>query len=475
TSHVFTGIQAIHWDFGDNTTATGSTPTHTYTSSGRYTVQMIVSSKSGCTDTVTRQLNVFVRSIPVVSINAPTIACTRRSTRFEALVQTVDAINFIQWNVAGGASGTGAIFNHTFTQPGVYDIRLVVGTIDGCYDTAYHSITINPSPVVTATPSLDLCRGNTVQLNAIGAATWQWLPLQGLSCYTCASPMAAPTVTTPYVVEGKNSFGCADYDTVVITAIQPLRMVVSPNDSICIGQSANLLASGASLYNWSPAIGLNSTTISNPTATPSVTTTYRVVGYDGYNCFTDTAFVTVAIGQYPTVNLGPDLTLATGTLQPLASNVTNGPIRNWVWSPTTNLSCATCPQPVAEIKKDITYTVKVTTPYDCAATDTISIKVFCKDGQVFIPNAFTPDGDGVNDLLMVRGSGIVSVKYFRIFNRWGDLIFERSNFRPNDPASGWDGKVRGAVGGPDVFVYTCEVLCENGSSFSYRGNVSIIK
>jgi len=475
TSHVFSGLQSIRWNFGDNTTGTGSSPSHVYTASGRYTIQMIVLSRSGCADTVTRQIDVMVKSKPVVSINAMDTACTRRSITFNALVQTVDPINFIQWNVSNGATGTGAVFNHTFTQAGVYNLRLVVGTTNGCYDTAVHTIVINPSPVVTATSSLDLCRGNTVQLNAIGAATWQWLPLSGLSCYNCPSPLASPTITTPYVVEGKNSFGCADYDTVVITVIQPLRMTVSPNDSICIGQSTNLLVSGAASYNWSPAVGLSSTTVSNPTAAPTVTTRYRVVGYDGFNCFTDTAFITVAIGQYPTVSLGPDQTLATGTLLPLSSVITNGPIRNWAWSPTTNLSCASCPLPIAEVKKDITYTVKVTTPYGCSASDTISIKTFCKDGQVFIPNAFTPDGDGVNDRLIVRASGIAMVKHFRIFNRWGDLIFERDNFKPNDITYSWDGRVRGVVSGPEVFVYTCEVICENGTSYTYKGNVSIIK
>ena len=128
-------------------------------------------------------------------------------------------------------------------------------------------------------------------------------------------------------------------------------MNVAPGDSICIGQSTNLLVSGASSYNWSPSVGLNSTTISNPTASPAVTTTYRVVGYDGYNCFTDTAYITVGVGQYPTVNLGPDLTLATGTLHPLTSVITNGPIRTWLWTPATSLSCATCAQPIAEVKK----------------------------------------------------------------------------------------------------------------------------
>jgi gliding motility-associated-like protein len=131
--------------------------------------------------------------------------------------------------------------------------------------------------------------------------------------------------------------------------------------------------------------------------------------------------------------------------------------------------------PTAEIKKNISYSVLVTTAYGCTASDTINIKVTCSDEQVYIPNAFSPDGDGINDVLMVRASGIVTVKYFRIFNRWGELVFEKSNFTANNPLYGWNGKVKGVVGGPDVFVYTCEALCENGTSFTYKGNVSIIK
>jgi hypothetical protein len=84
-------------------------------------------------------------------------------------------------------------------------------------------------------------------------------------------------------------------------------------------------------------------------------------------------------------------------------------------------------------------------------------------------------GDGINDVLMVRGKGIASVKNFRIFNRWGELVFERSNFSPNIVSFGWDGRIRGVVGPPDVFVYTAEVICENGTSYVYKGNTSIIK
>ncbi|MDB5251816.1 MAG: hypothetical protein JWP27_985, partial [Flaviaesturariibacter sp.] len=116
-----------------------------------------------------------------------------------------------------------------------------------------------------------------------------------------------------------------------------------------------------------------------------------------------------------------------------------------------------------------------TTAFGCTGSDTITIKPFCTDVQAFVPNAFTPDGDGVNDILMVRGSGIAQVKTFRIFNRWGEVVFERGNFAPNNPAFGWDGKVKGIYGQPDVYVYTLEVICENGVPFTYKGNVSVLK
>jgi len=103
------------------------------------------------------------------------------------------------------------------------------------------------------------------------------------------------------------------------------------------------------------------------------------------------------------------------------------------------------------------------------------IKVFCENGQVFIPNTFTPDNDGINDRFLVRGEGIKSVKNFRIFNRWGELVFERSDFPPNQASFGWDGKVRGVLSTPDVYVYTAEVVCENDVLFTYKGNVTVIR
>jgi gliding motility-associated-like protein len=477
TSHAFFGKKNVLWNFGDGTTSTSFNNTHVYTSSGIYPVQLIVFGNSGCSDTITKQISVKVFSVPKATILTSATGCERIPVTFNISIQSNDAINITQWSLSNGVTDNHALFNYTFPQIGNYTIQLIVGTVNGCYDTVTKPIQVHPTPTVTASKDITLCRGSSAPLAAsgVGVSQWSWQPLSGLSCYNCTNPVASPTITTPYVIQASNAFGCSAYDTVVVTVIQPLQMKVSPSDSICIGESTNLLASGASSYLWSPANGLNNKTISNPTASPTVTTVYRVVGYDGFNCFTDTAFITVGVGQYPTVSLGPDQTLPTGTKFPLTSVVQNGPIAKWLWSPSTDLSCATCPLPVAEVKKDISYLVKVTTAYDCSATDTINIKAFCQSAQVYIPNAFTPNGDGYNDILMVRASGVALVKSFRIFNRWGEVVFEKGNFQPNDLRYGWDGRIKGIVGGPDVFVYTAEVVCENGTSYTYKGNVSILK
>ena len=94
---------------------------------------------------------------------------------------------------------------------------------------------------------------------------------------------------------------------------------------------------------------------------------------------------------------------------------------------------------------------------------------------MFIANAFTPDGDGVNDLLVVQGKGVRVINSFRIFNRWGQVVFEQTNFQPNDKSFGWDGKIKGVQAAADVYVYTCEVVCENDVPFVYKGNTSIIR
>ena len=475
TSRAYSGVAQWQWNFGNGNISTTQNPVEVYASTNNWQVQLIVKGNSGCADTTTKLLPVKVNNMPIAYIQADSTGCVNQPVFYVANVMSQDTIANYQWSFANGVVHNGTSYTNYYGVPGTFAAMLITTTNYGCSDTVITPVIIHPTPKVRASSNEQICRGDSVRLTATGAPLWSWGPLQGLNCYNCPSPVAKPVNTTSYVVTGSNQFGCANKDTVLIKVIQPFDITFSGDDTICIGQSTQLKANGAINYKWSPPTGLNRDDIATPIATPMLTTTYRVVGTDTSNCFTDTAHITVAVGQYPTIDLGPGQTLATGTRLPLQSVVTNGPITQWLWTPATDLSCNTCALPIATVKKEITYGVVATNQYHCSASDTISIKVFCESTQVFIPNLFTPDNDGINDKLIVRGTGIKTIKNFRVFNRWGELVFERSNFSPNDLSYGWDGIVKGQKAPPDVYVYTCEVLCENDVPFVYKGNTAIIK
>jgi gliding motility-associated-like protein len=107
--------------------------------------------------------------------------------------------------------------------------------------------------------------------------------------------------------------------------------------------------------------------------------------------------------------------------------------------------------------------------------DQVTIRVICKNTNVFIPNTFSPNGDGMNDIFFPRGTGLFNIKSFRIFNRWGQLIFERYNVAPNTVSQGWNGTYNGKDVQTDVYVYMMEVVCENGSIIPMKGNVTLLR
>lgn len=364
--------------------------------------------------------------------------------------------------------------------PQIHNINVVVIPYNGfgCSDTLQASI--NPIlPLANAGNDTLVCPGKQLTIGTPGdnRFTYVWSPASFLSDTTVPQPVGTVPGPATYIVTVTSiESGCVDKDTMNIAVFQPIDVTVSPDQTICEGQTVKLQAQGtAVLYNWSPGYGLSRSNIANPVAAPTTTTTYQVVGFDGHQCFTDTGFVKVNVNPKPRVDVGPDVVQATGTTYTLAPKTQNGPIVSWKWSPSNDLSCDTCSTPVASVKKNMTYRATVTNDHGCVGVDSMNIKTFCLNTQVFIPNAFTPDGDGLNDVLMVRGKGIALVRSFRVFSRWGELVFEKTNFQPNDPAFGWDGKVRGVTGPAEVYVYMADVVCENDLINTYKGNVTLLK
>ncbi len=477
TTNTVGTISNWQWDFGDGSTGTGQFPTHFYNSPGLYSVKLSVLTQFGCTDSITIPNLVKVVASPVTDIASNDTLCQNRFMTFQG-IETIADTSLLTWRWNFGNGDTSVLQNPNPVQynfAGSYDVRLITTNSSGCKDTTLKNIRINPLPNTNAGLDTTICLGQTVQLNATGGNFYEWLPPNNtLSCINCGSPIATPLINTTYLVRGVNNFGCEKRDSVTIFVVQPSTVVAPPDDSLCAGQGIRLFATGTQVYSWSPATGLNNTNTSSPIARPGSSITYVVTGSDSRNCFVTTDSVSVSVFPVPAVNAGPDITIPAGSSTPLNANQ-SADVVGITWTPVTGLSCTTCPDPIATPKKKTAYTVTVINNGGCINTDQITVFVTCDNSNIFVPNTFSPDGDGNNEQFYPRGRGIVTAKSFRIFSRWGQQVFQAQNFLINDASTGWDGTFKGAKLPPDVYVYILEVYCENGNLVNLKGDVMLVR
>jgi gliding motility-associated-like protein len=282
-----------------------------------------------------------------------------------------------------------------------------------------------------------------------------------------------------YYVLVTNQFGCKKTDSVLIKVQQPVNLTTSPNITICEKASTQIFANGNTTdFRWSPSAGLNDSTLRNPIASPIQTTIYSVVGYSNNVCKNDTSSVVVTIQPTPTVNAGPDVNALGGSTVQL--NTTASPsVTTYTWTPTNHLSCISCPNPkFINVDKTTTFRVNVFTQYGCTSSDEITVFVLCGKAAIYIPDAFTPNGDGKNDRFSVLGYGVGKVKSFTVYDRYGQIVFQRKDYVPiqGDKINSWDGKVKGQeVTVSTTFVYIAEVTCDGGESCVLKNTVIVIK
>jgi gliding motility-associated-like protein len=157
-------------------------------------------------------------------------------------------------------------------------------------------------------------------------------------------------------------------------------------------------------------------------------------------------------------------------------NTTNSnDVVSWRWTPGASLNCIDCPAPLARPKAETNYQVQVKNKDGCIDSDDVLVSVICNNGNLFIPNTFSPNGDGSNDRFYPRGTGIHMIRALRIFNRWGELVFEKINFNANDATAGWDGTYKGQKLSADVYIYSCEVVCENNEVLPFKGDITLLQ
>ncbi len=251
----------------------------------------------------------------------------------------------------------------------IYTVTVV--TANGCTDTDTITVTVNPLPNANAGSNAFICMGNSTPLSATGGVGYLWSPASGLSSTTIANPVANPTVTTTYYVTVSSVAGCTAVDSVMVTVF-PLPVANAGTDvAICIGGNTNLNATGGSTYSWTPVSTLSNANISNPIATPTITTTYAVVVTSGNGC-SATDSVVVTVNQLPVINASAgNITCSGGTVQ---LNATGG--STYVWTPATGLNNPNIANPIATVTVSTTYTVTGTDLNGCVNTSTVTAVVY---------------------------------------------------------------------------------------------------
>ena len=240
------------------------------------------------------------------------------------------------------------------------------------------------------------------------------------------------------------------------------------NSILCPGETLyiNTGVSGASAYQWSTGATTNQIEVISPGSYAATVTSA---------CEEATGTIEVQRGDI-SLNLGPDITIENGELIDLNPIIfSDVAIQSYFWeeSPGTSLSCLTCPTPNIQPTEDSEYQLTIENLWGCQAQDLLQVTV--TGFRVFAPNAFSPNGDNRNDRFFLQSKFDYPIPYFRIFDRWGNLVFEKQNIISNDPTVGWNGKLNGKPLGPGVFVWLAEVQAIDGTVQVISGDVVLVR
>lgn len=315
-----------------------------------------------------------------------------------------------------------------------------------------------------------LCEGDSVALLVTGyqQAALTWSPTLGLSNANSPQPLAFPTSTISYTVR-LNEGNCADSASINL-AVAQLPNIQASDLSYCLGDTAQLIASSSTgQVIWRPGIYLSDSLNLTPFVFAPNSQSYQVQSTNA--CGTASAMVLVTVSPPPSVVIDSSITAFLGNTIQLEA--TTDPSNSLSWSPDSALSCSTCPNPDWLVTGDETFFVLATDPLGCSSLDSIQIKVLpnCTSDLVFVPSAFSPNGDGQNDLLFAQSSSIQELDQFQIYNRWGELVFET-----RDLLQGWDGRYKGQALAPDVYGYFLRFRCPNTGLFILKkGNITILR
>ncbi|MBO9730523.1 MAG: gliding motility-associated C-terminal domain-containing protein [Chitinophaga sp.] len=452
------------WDFGNGDTSNVTNPNYAYKTTGTYNVKLYVRDNNGCEQTISNTVTIYDK--PPFNASSDTLLCSKDSLQMWATSTAPGKFNWtpdnyfiLNPNTPGAIvfPPRTTIYKVTFTdnQGCVNDKNVMVDVRD-----TIHVKTISDSTV---------CTNDEIHLESMadGLYTYRWTDLDQHKVVS-TNPDAYVTPAPPkqsYEVQvalGK----CRSADTVTLKVVDPPKPTAAPDTTVCFGVPLTLRATGGAYYRWSPAYYVDSPSSRITVARPVDTTLFTVTVTDTLGCpkpVTATALVKVV----PKVRAfaGNDTIIMLNT--PFQLHATGG-VR-YTWTPPDGLNSRSIYNPVTTYNHDITYTVTAYTQEGCSGTDNIFVR-FMKGPEIYIPNAFSPNGDGVNDIFRPLPVGIVQTEFFRVFDRWGKLVYSSTAY-----LQGWDGTVNGQPAAIATYVWVVQGKDINNNTVQRKGTVTLIR
>jgi gliding motility-associated-like protein len=312
------------------------------------------------------------------------------------------------------------------------------------------AIIVYPLPVINVAPAITGCEDSRLQISAAGGALYNWTGPNGFT--STSSSIVFTSLKTSnagsYSVTAISDKGCSKSATTSLTVFPAVNATVTQDQTICEGTSTTLGASGGSSYQWTPTKGLSNAAVSNPAAQPVDSTQYHVIVKNQHGC-SDTATVSVHVFKKPVANAGPDKKTKSGNPVQIEGSASGTNI-SYSWTP-GNLSDPASLTPIAKPSQSITYTLTVVSGVGCGtSSDNMEIRVY------EIPNAFSPNGDGINDTWSIKSPDAFSGSVVEVYNRFGQIVF-RSNGYPIP----WNGMFNNTPVPSGTYYYVIDLKSSN--------------
>ncbi|MBC7848546.1 MAG: gliding motility-associated C-terminal domain-containing protein [Chitinophagaceae bacterium] len=450
------------WNFGDQSTladtSNSSTPSWKYSDVGLKTVELIVESSKGCVDTVISVIE--VRDKP--PINLPfkdTLICSIDTLQLRAIGN--GAFSWApNYNILNATSATPLVFPKQTTQ---YRVTL---NENGCVNIDSIRVRVVDFVSLFAGADTTICTNDTIRLSPQSDGLhYTWSPNTRITDPDIKSPFVSPLTTTTYRVHATIGKCFRDDDITIRTVPYPASDA-GPDTTICFEDTAYLHATiiGSS-FTWSPVATLGNETTLNPFAFPRRSAIYTLSVFDDLGCpKPGISTVSITVRNKVLAFAGNDTSVVVG--QPL--RISGSGAEFFEWTPPNFLSNASAQNPIATLSENITYTMRAFTAEGCFALDTINIKVFKTSPEIFMPNAFRPGGR--NGVLRPIPVGISKLDYFRVFNRWGQLVFQTAT-----PGVGWDGTLGGKVQPSGTYAWMVQGTDFTGKVVTKSGTAILIR